>query len=47
MRLPASTGHFGADFALKLAEVLRRYGHEWSLPKVRKGFASEYVDIVK
>lgn len=46
MRLPASTGHLGADLALKLAEVLRRYGHEWSLTKVRKGFASEYVDIV-
>ena len=46
MRLPVSTEHLGTDFALESAEVLRRYGHEWSLTKVRKGFASEYVGIV-
>lgn len=46
MRLPASSEHVGTDFAMELAEVIRRYGYEWSLPKVRKGFASEHVDIV-
>jgi len=46
MRLPSSTGQLGPDFSRELVEVLRRYGHEWSLADVRKGFASEYLDIV-
>ena len=46
MRLPASTGQFGPDFDRESIEVLRRYGHEWSLTDVQKGFASENVDIV-
>ena len=45
-QLPANSRHVGPDFALELVEVLRRYGDEWSLTEVQKGFVSEYVDIV-
>ncbi len=46
MRLSTNSGYVGSDFALGLVQVLRRYGQEWSLTEVQKGFESEYADIV-
>ena len=46
-RLPADSGYVIPDFTSELVNVLRRYGDEWSRSEVQKGFASEYVDIVK